>query len=293
MEVDFSFQTGFLSVTFFLYYLETPTRGQDMNDSFFPFGTRSSALFFLWSLGTSQTVESMRSLFHILKDPNFRLNELPQNFQTLIDLSKKLPMLPPLEKSSNEGPLFLNSVQELVQKSLGDPTVAPTIEHFPEICSEIGDYHSGTLWKNQFPAPMVRIADLDWWIGDTVSFDNQLGRLVEIIKHKGEILFDILPFKCRMGFPKNELRLEEERKRWPISGVKMARKVLKWQSFRLSHEFYCRTKVQNGIEVVRHFLKLRVIGSYRRLGFVLPLRRDSRKIPGQTGFGGSDFDLLR
>jgi len=97
----------------------------------------------------------------------------------------------------------------MIQKSLSDPIVAPTIVNLPEVCSDIGDYNSGTLWREKFPAPMIRLATEDWWIGDTVSLDSRLGRLVEIIKHKGEICFEILPFRPRSGYQSNEVILEE------------------------------------------------------------------------------------
>lgn len=97
-----------------------PSDTVSSSNDWYPFENYSSAVFFLWTKYTYQTHTAIRSLYKLLQDPKFNLEDLPQNYQKIFDMQNNLPFAQPKEYKVSSDPkdgrkVWMNPIADQLQ----------------------------------------------------------------------------------------------------------------------------------------------------------------------------------
>eukprot|EP00733_Pompholyxophrys_punicea_P000361 Pompholyxophrys_punicea_v1_NODE_96_length_3522_cov_38.680127.p2 type:complete len:357 gc:universal NODE_96_length_3522_cov_38.680127:200-1270(+) len=182
----------------------TPIRDESLNDppaaepdyiprpknDFYPFPSKTFAMLFFWIylvVGT-MSEEQIRSLLVILQDKDFNAHHVPkfEEFQNIFT-AKNFPYQPPVPIRSDEGTIFLNTVDSFLKFFLGVPGRIKLLFPFRREVDVMTETVDGAklkiapfFWLKCFPfssgylylEDVVKIGDFFFWVIEFVEMGS-------------------------------------------------------------------------------------------------------------------------
>ena len=230
--------------------------------SYCPFPNKSTSMFFIWAHSTNQRIGSLQTLWKILQDSEFKVEDLPPTDQKLRSYSKYFPIAEPIpcqvSKSAKDPRCFwLNSLADICSKAIGNPTLVSKIQTIPEFSATYSEYFHGNKWREMepFKTPMVVTNKGDSIWVNTFIFNKTLkmvGKVKEIYKKGKEIMMKVFRVYTPSDLPNSrieildcEVILSSNEAEWNVTDDLYNIKVLHWQDAMVYPKLYCRYQLLN------------------------------------------------